>query len=290
MSVSPFMPTRAAFEGFRLLRREPAAAFVWLLLWVAAFLSTAFLVASGDHVVLPGPGGANAPRDIVDRFGRFAALSIVLFLLVWVTTSLATYRAVLRPGDRRYFYLRLGPDEMRLAIMTVVSFFLVLLLGGLPAYLLLVLATPLMRALPDLAREIAAVGAWATVCVDVWLGVRLSLISVETFAERRFHLSAYWPLTKGRFWYLLTCYFVCFILLFAFSVVLFLVGSLITALAQPDLGVETLWRRTGVLGLAAMLAVLSAAFWVMSLVIFCACQAYAFRIIVGDGKAGVAII
>jgi hypothetical protein len=285
--ISRFTPTTAAFEGFRLIRREPVAALVWMLLWLVALLSTAILVASGKKVVLVAAGEAS--RDIADRFGPFTALCVMLFLLVWVTTSLATYRAVLRPDERRFFYLRLGADEMRLAIMTVVSFFAVLLLGGVPAYLLLVLADPLMRALPHLARDIGAAGAWVTVCVDVWLGVRLSLISVETFAERRFHLSAYWPLTKGRFWYLFFCYFLCFVLLFAFSVLLYVIGGLITAVAQPDLGSGPLWLRTGVLGLAAVLALLTAAFWVMSSVIFCACQAHAFRAIISDGKAGVAI-
>ena len=50
-----------------------------------------------------------------------------------------------------------------------------------------------------------------TVALDVWLGVRLSLIAVETFSERRFHLTAYWPVTRGRFWYLLAAYFLFFL-------------------------------------------------------------------------------
>jgi hypothetical protein len=166
---------------------------------------------------------------------------------------------------------------------------LVLLFGGVPAYLLLVLADPIMRALPEMARDIATLGALATVGVDIWLGVRLSLIAVETFAERRFHLTAYWPLTKGRFWYLLAAYFLCFLIVFALSVGFFMVGGLIFALANPDLGAGNLLRRTSVLGLAAVLAILTAGFWLDSTTVFCACQAFAFREIVGQGGSGVFI-
>ena len=124
---------------------------------------------------------------------------------------------------------------MRLAIMTVASAILILVFGGAPAYLLLVLADPLMRALPALARDIARVGALLTVCVDVWLGVRLSLIAVETVAERRFHLSAYWPLTRGRFWYLFACYVVCFVMVFGLTTLLFVAGGVLVSLANLDL-------------------------------------------------------
>ena len=286
---SAFAPTAAAFEGFRLIRREPTAALVWTLLWLAAFIFTAFVVASGGKIT---PGSAADPgglQGLASRFGPFAIVSIILFLMVWTTTTVAAYRAVLRPGDRRFFFLRLGADEMRLAIMTVSSFVLVLIFGGAPAYLLFVLVSPIMRALPALARDIATLGALVTVCVDIWLGVRLSLIAVETVAERRFHLTAYWPLVKGRFWYLMGCYFLCFLVVFALSIVFFLMGGLVTGLARTDLEVHTLLRRTSVMGLAVALAVLTAAFWLVSSTVFCACQAYAFRAIVSEGKTDVAI-
>ena len=284
-----FAPTAAALEGFRLIRREPEAALVWMVLWLTAFLFTAVVAATGEPVELASHGGYRSLEDIAGRFGPYAAISIGLFLLVWATTTVAAYRAVLRPDDRRFFFLRLGADELRLGVMTVTTFALVLVFGGVPAYLLLLLADPLMRALPALARDIATGGALVTVCVDVWLGVRLSLIAVETFAERRFHLTAYWPLTRGRFWYLLSCYFLCFLTVFGLTILFFIVGSLVSALAQPNQGAGGILRRTSVLGLAVMLAILTASFWVVSTTIFCACQAYAFRVIAADGKAGVRI-
>jgi hypothetical protein len=278
-----------ATEGFRLIRREPWAALVWMGLWLVAFLFAGAVLATGERVVVHAHATNSSLGEIGGRFGPFAVLSIAIFLLVWTTTTVAVYRAVLRSHDRRFFFLRLGADEVRLAVMTVVSFFIVLVFGGAPAYLLLVLADPFMRAVPAMARDIATLGALATVVVEIWLGVRLSLIAVETVAERRFHLTAYWPLARGRFWFLLACYFLCFLMVFGFSLVFFVLGAGVWGLAHPELGAGNLLRRTGLLGLAAVWAILAASFSLMSSTIFCACQACAFGSIVGDGKAGVAI-
>jgi hypothetical protein len=287
--MTAFAPTSAALEGYRLIRREPRAVMAWMLLWLVVVMATALAVATGPPVVLAHGRAYSSPGDIMRKFGPAAPFLILLFLLVWATTTVAAYRVVLRPQDRRYFFLRLGLDEMRLAIMTVASAMLILVFGGAPAYLLLVLADPLMRALPALARDIARVGALLTVCVDVWLGVRLSLIAVETFAERRFHLSAYWPLTRGRFWYLLFCYALCFLMVFGLTTVLFLAGGVLVSLANLDSAAGDLWRRTSVLAIAGLLAVLTSAFLMLSSTIFCACQAHAFRVIAAGGKAGVVI-
>ena len=278
-----------ATEGFSVIRREPRAAFVWMLLWLAAFMFAAVVVASGDPVGLSGHKGAQGLREFSRRFGAFAVLSTAMFLLVWVTTTVAAYRAVLRPDDRRYFFLRLGGDELRLAIMTIISFVLFLVFGGVPAYLLLVVIGPVIRAVPNSTQELEFVGALATVCVDIWLGVRLSLIAVETVAERRFHLTAYWPLVRGRFWYLLAAYFVCFVIVFVLSLLFFLLGGLLTSAAPTVLGEPNLLRRTGVMALAAGLAVLTACFFLLFTTVFCACQAFAFRAIAAAGAEDITI-
>ena len=284
-----FSATDAALEGFRLIRREPRAAIAWTLLWLVAFLFTAIVVATGDPVGLPGRIGGRGLREFGHRFGPFAVLSTALFLLVWVTTSVAAYRAVLRPAERRFYFLRLGADELRLAIMTVTSFVLILVFGGAPAYLLFVLISPFMRAVPALTREMATAGALATVGLDIWLGVRLSLIAVETVAERRFHLTAYWPLARGRFWYLMMAYFLCFLAVFALSLLFFLLGGIVTAVAPAVLGEPNLLRRTGVMALAACLAVMTSCFFLVSTTVFCACQAYAFRAIAAAAEGDVRI-
>jgi hypothetical protein len=214
-------------------------------------------------------------------------LLVLMFLTVWLVTAVATFRAVLHPDDRRWFYLRLGLDEARLGVLSFAAFLAAVAFGGAPAYLVFVLASPIMSAVPALTRDVATVGALVTVWLDVWLGVRLSLIAVETFSERRFHLTSYWPVTGGRFWYLLACYFLFFLIFLGVTAVSFAAGGVLYETAVNYVGAGDLVRRGSVLAIAGVLAVLTAGSWTLTWTVFCACQAYAFRAIVGEGRDGV---
>ncbi len=269
----------AATAGARLIQREPAAFAVWVGVWLAAITAAALLVAFGgalpSHLEMSGRFGA--------RLGPYAAVLITLFLLVWAATTQAVFRAMIQPDERRFFFLRLGEDELRLAVMSLAAFLLILILGGVPAFLLLALASPVLEAAPQLVRVIALAGAAGTIAMDIWIGVRLSLIAVETFAEGRFSLGAYWPLTRGRFWYLLLIYavsFLAFLLISAFmgAVTLSLQGA--QDLIGPPHGADPA-RRAGLIALAGAYGVLFSASWMASTVIFCAAQAHAFRTITG---------
>jgi hypothetical protein len=269
----------ASSAGFRLMRREPRAVFAWILLWFATFSAAAWTVAAGKPVTaMHGPAPVTL-GEAAERFGPYGAVVVALFMLVWLVTVVAIYRAVLRPNERRWFYLRFGPDELRLGVLTLAACLAAVPLGGAPAYLVFVLTTPFLRVLPD---AVAEVGVLVTVWLDVWLGVRLSLIAVETFSERRFHLSAYWPLTRGRFWYLLGCYFLFFLVLLGLMVV----SALLTD-AVFNAGLHAGGGAVSLL-MAGVLTALFSTLWILSATLFCATQAHAFRAIVGGGRAGVA--
>ena len=51
-------PAKAALEGIRLMRREPKAVAVWVLLWLAALSATALVLAAGQKVVISDRGDA----------------------------------------------------------------------------------------------------------------------------------------------------------------------------------------------------------------------------------------
>jgi hypothetical protein len=286
--MKPLSPFRAASEGFRLIWREPRAVLAWLVLWFATFSAAAWVVAASRRQVTVGGGGDSSLGEIAHRFGPFGALLILLFLTVWLITAVAVFRAVLHPGERRWFYLRLGLDEARLGALTLFAFLAALAVGGAPAYMVFVLASPFISALPTATRDIAELGVVITVWVEIWLGVRLSLIAVETFAERRFHLTAYWPVTRGRFWYLLICYFFIFLISVGLSFIFAPAIALLTPTSVTSGGASTLVLRGGLLLQAGVLTALTSAFWTISWTIFCACQAHAFRAIVGEGRDGVA--
>ena len=286
--MKPLSPYLAVSEGFRLIWREPKAVLAWVALWFATFSAAAWVVAASRPDAAAVTRSDNDLVAVAQRFGPFGALLVVMFLLVWLVTAVATFRAVLRPGERRWFYLRLGADEARLGVLTLVAFLVALAFGGAPAYLVFVLASPIMSAVPALTRDIATVGALVTVWLDVWLGVRLSLIAVETFSERRFHLTSYWPVTGGRFWYLLGCYFLFFLIFLGVTMVSVAAGGVLFEVAVNQVGNGDLFRRGSVLAIAGVVAVLTAGSWTLTWTVFCACQAHAFRAIVGEGRDGVA--
>ncbi|MEO7027081.1 MAG: hypothetical protein ABI056_05955 [Caulobacteraceae bacterium] len=281
--MTKLSPVAAASEGFRLIRREPGAFLAWTGLWLAWFVVTAVALASGRKVVVATAVEHRTLWQIVSHFGAFTALLVGVFLLLWGTTAVAVFRAVLQPGERRFFYLRLGRDELRMALISLALFILAPVFGGAPTFLLIALFSPLMAAIPAAARDIAEVGALITVAVEVWLWVRLSLIAVETFDERRFHLSAYWPLTRGRFWYLLGCYVVFFLIVFFLTALfLSLTDLIVQAGFHSGIGKGDLWRRGGILGLALIVAALTAAWLMVCQTLFCACQACAYAVIAGS--------
>lgn len=267
-----------AFAGFRLMRDHPGAMGAWWTLWLVGFSASAILL------VLSRPfSGQVDYSTLASRLGPFAVLIIAAFLLIWALNTMAVFRASLQPDRSGVFYVELGPDELRLAVMTAVAGLLIMVFGGVPAFLLLTLFTPFLQILPDQARVFEFVGATATICLDVWISIRLSLIAVETFAEGRFHLSAYWPLTRGRFWYMFFVYFVCFVmilvLLGALGLVSAAVGIVATGIGPPT-GADVV-RRVALFSIAGFYAAVVSAFWVVTTTLVCASQAHVFRTITG---------
>jgi hypothetical protein len=269
-------PFEAATEGFRVVRRAPRAVIVWGLMWLVWFSVAAGVIATGRKVVVSTRVARWTIWEIFRHYGPFAVVLIALFFLVLGMTAIASFRAVLNPEQKRFFYLRLGRDEFRVAAISVMAFSLVAIFGGMPAGALIALASPIMAAAPTLARQIGMLGAVVTVCLEIWLCVRLSLIAVETFAEHRFHLSAYWPLARGRFWYLVLCYCIIFVILFAIMIVYFTASEVLFRFALSIVKPTNIVQRVTVLGIAGVLAVLAAGYLLLTIILLCTCQARAY--------------
>jgi hypothetical protein len=271
----------AATEGFRVMRREPFAVVAWTFVWIGALLLTAVIVATGPRVVVGDAAAGSDLLALVEHFGVRAVLVFPIWIATWAAITTAICRAVFDPDHRAIFHLHLGKAELRIALIYVVTALAapivvtpILIGGGL-------VAKPFFDAAPTMASEIGAVGYLATVCLLSWLFVRLSLITIETFAEGRIHVTAYWPLTRGRFWYLLLAY--VFVFLIAFIVVL--VVAFVVAFA---VGPELLLPATSMspAAAAASLALkvgVPALLFMMTTVLALSCQAYAYRVIAGGG-------
>ena len=268
-----------------MMRREPKAVIYWIAVWALALAAIGVIEAWGAPATVGGAGGA---AGLIRRLGPLAVVLVPTLLALGVMNTATVYRAVLQPNEHGWHLFKLGYEEARIAVVHFVGGTLIFLatlllwyfLPG-PASLLFYLASPLSSVVPGHVQLIAALGATATVLLEVWVAVRFSLAPVESFAQRRFPLAAYWSLTRGQFWRLLAAYLLVFlevaVFLVLFAVVGLLLGVTINAVSAwrgPDLA-----RRGALLALAPVVAILGAALLVAPATLICACQAFAYRAI-----------
>jgi hypothetical protein len=213
-----FSASDAAFEGFRLVRRNPVALVAWTLVYLIYTLVTLF--ASGGMMRSmavwmeqvealekgPAPTTPEAYAPIMESY--FAAMShmlwaIPLSLIISAVLMAAVARAVLRPEAGGFGYLRLGMDEVRVFVVTLVICILTAIAAG-AAFLVAAVAggaaVASIKGWGVLVMVLAMLAAGAFV---IWLLVRWSLAVPITVAEKRFAIFDSFALTKGRFWPLL---------------------------------------------------------------------------------------
>jgi hypothetical protein len=276
--MNRFSSVDASLEGLRVIRREPMAVVYWIAVWaVALALIATVRLATGS----PTAAHSNDSVGVIRRYGPLAIVLAPTVLALWIMTTATVYRAVLRPGEHGWHLFKLGPDEARIAILSAMETVILALLGGVPAYLLLVLLNPIFEYAPSLNRLTTVVGFVATILIDMWIAVRLSLVPVQTFTARGFPFSAYWGFARGHYWRLLLSYILVAIEVLAFLLISVLVGLVFGALTEAVIQWRdpSLLRRAVLWMLVAILAVLTAIVWVIPLTLICGCQAYAYRAI-----------
>lgn len=212
-----FSATDAAFEGFRLVRRNPLALVAWTLLYAVLTLTALFSLSTMAVQLEAWSVQAEAMESVEPSFDQVWALMagfgaimarvawlLPISLVVGAILAAAVARGVLNPSRDRFGYLRLGMDEVRVVAVTFVLA-LVMILAAIVALLAVgVLIAAAKAAGGDGPALIAGLlGFLAMTCFFIWLAVRLSLAVPITVAERRFAFFDSFNLTKGRFWPLL---------------------------------------------------------------------------------------
>ncbi len=219
-----FSASESAFEGFRIVRREPGTVAVWAaVLLVVAVGASALLLPILSQVgasVTPGTAPSVAPSPVsMAALGHLLQLYLLLlpvYLVVIAAFTAAVYRAVLRPEEKGFARLRFGGDELRLIGLFLLK--ALLFLGG--GMIVGLVGTLLAGGMAVAARSSGmAVGAIAMILLYLvmivavlWFAVRFSLAAPMTFTRKRISLFSAWPLTKGRFWPLFGCYFLAWVL------------------------------------------------------------------------------
>lgn len=227
-----FSATDAAFEGFRVVRRHPLALVFWALFYVAVMIA-AFAVMGPSLINfvtaterLEQSGATPTLEDftpVLQMMGVIFAVLLPLSLVASAMIYAAVSRSVLRPAESSFGYLRLGMDEVRVLIVSLVLFIVfTILMGAVFGIIGAVGGMAVAGEAPALWLVVALL-VCAAIALFVWLAVRLSLAIPITMAERRIALFDSFGVTKGRFWPLLGMALLAGVM----SLVVGLLGSLV---------------------------------------------------------------
>jgi hypothetical protein len=198
--------TEAITEGFGLIRRRPGTVLVWgaarTLYSVFAFGFIAPLFISRfEDILTRARGGMTTPPDLSSMMTLHSAnlLLSVVGAFVGAALSCAVFRAVLKPEEGRFAYLRLGAAEAFLfllsfgvAILFIVAVFVIVI----PLTMVVVIAAVVHAA--GAAVTVAVAGGIALFALLIFVLLRLSMAGPMMVEDGKFHLMDAWALTRGH--------------------------------------------------------------------------------------------
>jgi hypothetical protein len=237
--MTDFSATDVAFAGIRFVRERPRTVAIWAGLQIVISL-----VLGGIVIAMLGPQLAQLqslgrqsqpdPTQVMAIFGAILpmyAIILPLTLLINGVIYAAMARAVLRPGDEGMGYIRLGADELRQILLTLL-WFVVIIGAEMSAFIVVLIPTVILTLI---AKPLAALGlvfALAAGCAFIYGLVRLSLSSAMTLDRKRVELFGSWALTRGHFWKMLGAY----ALVLGLALVIIILVSIISAAVAAVLG------------------------------------------------------
>lgn len=230
-----FSATEAAFEGFRVVRRNPLAIVFWALAYVICFAAFFGLFAGPLATVMATTesleGTQPSPQEIqalMASWSSFMVLGLPLSLVLGAVLNAAVARSVLRPAEKAFGFMRLGGDELRVLAVTVIL--------GIVFFAVTVLLFTVVGVAVRVAGQVntgvgilvGVVLGLAAVAVLIWLSVRLSLAVPAAFHEKRISPFATFALTKGHTLPLLGMAVIAFIMSMLVSILATIVALPVT--------------------------------------------------------------
>jgi hypothetical protein len=276
--MTTFSPVKAALEGVRMTRRKPLVVLAWAACYFAMLIVLGLLVAfafggsvRADLALLSRTNDLRELIDIVAR-RKGTLLPLIAFAVALQSViTVAIMRAVVRPDERRLAYLRAGAEEGRQFVVALVGWVVALVVTALPSAVLVLIGAGLISlGAVETNRWVEVLGAIAVAGLSIWAGVRLSLLSITTFAEGKLDLRRTWTLTDHHFWHLLWMYALAFVFTFLVGVAQTIVAGLILGLS----GGATNLVMAALTGLANLL--LAPFFFTIQMVILTAAPARAY--------------
>jgi membrane protease YdiL (CAAX protease family) len=180
----------AALEGVRLIGRQPLAILVWSL----AFFLFGVLPASAVAWAMAG----GRALSMIDSGSLLADYLPWAVLPVSAVLYAAIYRAVMRPHEAGYTFLRLGGEEARQFLLLMIRILLVVVLA-IAGLFFAAFFWGVGRAMPPaIGWLLQLAGLLLAFGLGVFVWLRLSMAAPMSFAEGRFRLFESWRFTKGR--------------------------------------------------------------------------------------------
>ena len=218
--MGEFSSNGAIASGFRLIGTKPGLILVWGLVYVLLAVVPQFLLIGRflpdilifyrDAIAAASAGTMPTPSDDLVRMqaqiARYQPLQIVAGLVGAAIVHSAIYRAILEPENNRFFYLRLGAQELWVGVASVMLIVAIILAG-------LAMAIPAALLTAIVAGATGGPSSWAAglmvfllffaaLGLAIWVWLRLSMAPLASFSERRLRLFESWEMTKGLGWQL----------------------------------------------------------------------------------------
>jgi hypothetical protein len=195
--------------AFRLVRDKPVAVLVWGLCYMVAIgVMSAVMGRTFGALASADKDPAAAMAQMSSMMGTILLAEFGMMIL-FVVLFTATQRAVLRPEQGGFAYMRIGMDELKmfaLAFVLLILLYVGMLVVGVIAAIVIGAVT--------VAAGPAAMGIsmifliCALLAAAIWFEVRVSLMFPLTLMTGNIAIGEGWRLSKGRFWTLFGGYFV----------------------------------------------------------------------------------
>lgn len=255
----------AIAAGFRLIGREPLAFGAWcvvvfvlyglpqLLVWSS--FGPAFAAAATDADAEAAQASLLQSQAAMMRYQPLSYLGLLALLLVLPG---AIFRAVLRPEERSFLFLKVGAAELWswLIVLMITLVWLV----GLVILLIPILATVGIAASQEdgnLVAGVASLFLLPAFLLSAWPVLRVSMAPVMAFADRTFRFPESWRLTKGHAWRMFLVALVLTVIVTLLQILVLgtgfgiLAGSGVFSQANPMLALQGLGMPALLAGVAA---------------------------------------